>query len=92
MNKQDLKRFNNLKKALNITTIAEEVVLNHLFRRDKHREILVWDYGEIKEYSTDTCGNWVRITTRTNRHSFNFSAYAPFLEKGDEHELYQKID
>ena len=87
MNKTDIKRLEQIKKSLGVTTIAENVVVEHLFKRDLNRGILLISYGTIKEKD-----GWVLITSRTNKHSFNFNVLASELENGDDLDLWHKID
>ncbi len=49
MTKKDIKYLEYVKKKLGVTTKAEVVVVEHLFRRDRNRSILLESYGEIKE-------------------------------------------
>ncbi len=92
-NKIQTKRLSQLIKYCNITTIAEMIVLEHIYYRDIHRSILVHDYNGIKEiqYSSDG-SRWVRVTIKTNKHCFDFHVLAESLEKGDERDLWHKID
>lgn len=92
LNKRDTQRFERLKVKLGIKTKAEELVLRHIFYRDINRQILVHNFGEIREYEAGHGSRWVKITTSTNKHSLLFSANAERIESGDERELYQKIN
>lgn len=47
--KKQQTKLDNLIKHLGITTQAEKMVLEHIFFRDIHRNILVWQYKTIKE-------------------------------------------
>ena len=87
MNKRDTKRLEHIKKSLGITTKAENVVVEHLFMRDLNRDILLESYGTIKE--KDGC---ITINAVTNKHSFLFSVLASPLERGDDTELWHKIE
>jgi len=87
MNKKDTKRLENIKKRLGVTTKAENVVVEHLFKRDLNRSILLESYGDIKEKD-----GWIQINAITNKHSYLFSISVSELEKGDERELWHKID
>lgn len=86
MTKKQVKELEYLRNVLNITTKAENVVLEHMYMRDR-KDILVYNYGDIIEHN-----GWVRITSVTNKHSFDFSVLASELEKGIETELWEKID
>jgi len=87
MNKKDLQRLNQIKKGLGVTTKAENVVVEHLFKRDLNRSILLLSYGEVKEID-----GWITINATTNKHSFLFNTLACRLEQGDETDLWHKID
>lgn len=85
--KADKKELDRLYKSLEVSTPAEKAVVNYLWFQDKTKRILVWDYGTIKEQK-----GWVRITTRTNKHSFDFCTLAKSLEEGNFKDLFYKID
>ena len=87
MNKKDIRNLERIKKSLGITTKAENVVVEHLFNRDLNRDILLESYGTIKEKD-----GWIEINAVTNKHSFLFSVLVSELEKGDETDLWHKID
>jgi len=87
MNKKDTKRLEQIKKNLGVTTKAENIVVEHLFKRDLNRSILLESYGNIKEKD-----GWIQINAVTNKHSFLFSILASELEKGDETDLWHKIN
>ena len=87
MNKKDTKSLERIKKYLGVTTKAENVVVEHLFKRDLYRGILLESYGTIKEKD-----GWIQINAVTNKHSFLFSVLASELENGDETDLWRKID
>ena len=87
MNKKDTKRLEQIKEGLGITTKAENVVVEHLFKRDLNRGILLESYGDIKEKD-----GWIQINAVTNKHSFLFSVLASELENGDDRDLWHKID
>lgn len=88
--KKQQKELARLKLNLGITTKAEEIVLEHLYFRNG-KNILIHHYGEIKEYNISG-NNWVKITTRTNKASFNFNTLSSRLLDGDEQDLWQKIE
>ena len=87
MNKKDTKRLEQTKKSLGVKTKAENVVVEHLFKRDLNRSILLESYGDIKEKD-----GWIQINAVTNKHSFLFSVLASELENNDERDLWHKID
>ena len=87
MNKRDIKRLEQIKKNLGVTTKAENVVVEHLFMRDLRRDILLESYGNIKEKD-----GWIQINAITNMHSFSFGVLVSDLERGDETDLWRKIE
>ena len=74
-----------------LTKQAEKMVLEHIFFRDLHREILVWQYKTIKENS-EGYSNSVLIEITTNKNVKNFSVYTKSILNNDFSELNQKIN
>ena len=87
MNKRDTKRLEWVKESLGVTTKAENVVVEHLFKRDLNRGILLESYGTVKEKD-----GWIQINCVTNKHSLLFGVLVSELEDGNETDLWHKID
>ena len=87
MNKKDTKTLEQIKKNLNISTKAENLIIEHLFLRNLNRSILIYNYGTISELN-----GWININTCTNVGSYDFEVLASRINKGDLSELWHKIE
>ena len=83
--------LDRLSKHLNITTQSEKMVLEHIFFKDVHREILLWQYKTIKE-NAKGYDNFILIEITTNKNVKRFGILTESILNNNFSELNQKIN
>ena len=80
------KKFEYQINKLGLKTEAEIKVLKHIFERNG-RDILVYDFGGIKELSN----GFIEVSTRTNKASHLFYVLTENIKNDDFSDMYRKL-